>query len=74
MPFCNTKSGFQPIFLKKRLCKILKEHPEIKEKLEEAKKKDANLAKSHYWQLFFIYQNSEYFDKAYRRYPVYRVD
>jgi len=54
--------------------KILKEHPEIKEKLEEAKKKDANLAKSHYWQLFFIYQNSEYFDPHYHRYPVYRKE
>ena len=54
--------------------KILKEHPEIKEKLEAAKKNDPNLAKNHYWQLFFIYQNSEYFDPNYRRYPVYRID
>ncbi len=54
--------------------KILKEHPEIKEKLEKSKEKDVNLAKSHYYQLFFIYQHSEYFEKSYRRYPVYRKE
>ncbi len=54
--------------------KILKEHPEIKEKLEKAKKEDSNLAKSHYYQLFFIYKHSSYFEKNYRRYPVYRKE
>ncbi len=54
--------------------KILKEHPEIKENLEAAKKQNPNLAKNHYMQLFFIYKNSEYFEKNYRRYPVYRKE
>ncbi|MCF6241727.1 MAG: hypothetical protein L3J74_10325 [Bacteroidales bacterium] len=54
--------------------KILKEHPEIKEKLKQAKKEDSNLAKSHYYQLFFIYQHSDFFEKSYRRYPVCRKE
>jgi hypothetical protein len=54
--------------------KILKEHPEIKTELEEAKKTDKMLAKNHYWQLYFIYKRSKYFEKTYRRYPVYRLE
>ena len=54
--------------------KILKDHPEIKKELEEAKKTDKMLAKNHYWQLYFIYQRSKYFEKTYRRYPVFRIE
>ncbi len=54
--------------------KILKEHPEIKTELEEAKKNDKTLAENHYWQLYFIYKRSKYFEKSYRRYPVYRIE
>ncbi|MEN8119007.1 MAG: M14 family metallopeptidase [Bacteroidota bacterium] len=54
--------------------KILKERPELKLELEEAKKKDKRLAENHYWQLYFIYQRSKYFEKSYRRYPVYRLE
>jgi len=53
---------------------ILKEHPEIKVELDEAKKNDKTLAESHYWQLYFIYKRSKYFEKSYRRYPVYRIE
>ncbi|RLD65667.1 MAG: hypothetical protein DRI95_08110, partial [Bacteroidetes bacterium] len=53
---------------------ILKEHPEIKTELEEAKKTDKMLVDNHYWQLYFIYKRSKYFEKSYRRYPVYRLE
>lgn len=53
---------------------VLKEHPEIKTELEQAKKNDKMLADNHYWQLYFIYKRSKYFEKSYRRYPVYRVE
>ncbi len=53
---------------------ILKEHPEIKTELEEAKKTDKKLADNHYLQLYFIYKRSKYFEKSFRRYPVYRIE
>jgi len=53
---------------------ILKEHPEIKTELQKAKKNDKMLAENHYWQLYFIYKRSKYFEKSYRRYPVYRME
>lgn len=54
--------------------KVLKEHPEIKKELEEAKKTDETLTKSQYWQLYFIYKHSKYFENTYKRYPVYRIE
>jgi hypothetical protein len=51
----------------------LKDHPEIKSKLEERKATDTNFAKSARAQLNFVYQNSIYFEPDYLRYPVYRI-
>ncbi len=53
--------------------KMLKNDLSLSRKLEEAKKKDPELAKSAQGQLTWLYRNSEYFEKTYRRYPVGRL-
>jgi hypothetical protein len=52
---------------------LLKTHPELKQKLEDAKSKDPQLANSAQAQLFFVYRNSPYFEKTFMRYPVGRI-
>jgi len=52
---------------------LLKKSPELKAKLDEKRKSDPEFAKSGNAQLDFIYQNSEYAEKEYTRYPIFRV-
>jgi len=51
----------------------IKQHPEIKQELEEKKKADAKLAASSSLQLNFVYKHSPYYEPAHNRYPVYRL-
>jgi hypothetical protein len=50
----------------------LKNHPELKTKLEEKKKSDSAFAQRAPAQLDFVYKNSPYYEPAHLRYPVYR--
>ncbi len=52
---------------------FLNQNPALKIKLAEEKSKDESLANSAYKQLEWIYQRSPYFEKSYKRYPVYRL-
>ncbi len=53
---------------------ILKKDPELKKKLEEKRKNDAEFAKNGHAQLDFVYRNSIYFEQEYMRYPVFRLE
>lgn len=52
---------------------LLTRSPELKNKLEEKKMADPEFAKNANAQLDFIYDQSEYREKEYLRYPVFRV-
>jgi hypothetical protein len=52
----------------------LKDHPEVREKLEEKKKADPSFAQDAEAQLDFVYKHSVYYESAHLRYPVYRVN
>jgi hypothetical protein len=52
---------------------LLKKDPSIKQKLDDAKSKDPQLANNAGAQLFFVYRNSPYFEKTFMRYPVGRL-
>ena len=51
----------------------LKDHPELRQQLEEKKKADDAFARSASQQLNFVYRHSPYYEPAHMRYPVYRV-
>ncbi|HMH22140.1 MAG TPA: M14 family metallopeptidase [Puia sp.] len=51
----------------------LKDHPALREKLEEKKRSDPAFAKNAREQLDFVYKNSPWYEPAHLRYPVYRV-
>ena len=51
----------------------LKEHPDLRQKLEEKKRSDTGFARNAEVQLDFVYKHSPYYEPAHLRYPVYRV-
>lgn len=53
---------------------FLKQHPEIKNQLEEKKKTDSAFANSAAQQLYFVYTHSPYSEPAYMRIPVFRIE
>ena len=69
----SQKEGFSAYVFEETAEKYLIEHPELFKKLNEKKDSDTSFAKDHEAQLQFIFQNSHFFEKGYRRYPVYRL-
>ena len=67
------KEGVSEYVFEETALSYLKEHPEIKTKLEERKASDTAFGKNGRAQLNFVYQNSPYFEPDYMRYPVYRI-
>ncbi|WP_276481841.1 M14 family metallopeptidase [Paraflavitalea pollutisoli] len=67
------KEGFSGYAFEDIAAQYLKEHPEVRTKLEERKATDTTLAKSASTQLDFVYRNSPYYEPAHMRYPIYRV-
>ena len=51
----------------------IKQHPELKQQLEDKKKADPKFASSSSAQLNFVYKNSPWYEPAHNRYPVYRL-
>lgn len=52
----------------------LNAHPDIKNEFENLKESDSKFASNISAQLRWVYNHSPYLEKAYRRYPVYRVE
>ncbi|MEE9438895.1 MAG: M14 family zinc carboxypeptidase [Saprospiraceae bacterium] len=69
----NQKEYFSPYVFEDLAKKILETNPTLKLKLEEKKAKNPEFKNSSYQQLEFVYQNSKYFEKTYRRYPIGRL-
>ncbi|NML22801.1 hypothetical protein HHL16_18090 [Pseudoflavitalea sp. G-6-1-2] len=67
------KEGFSSYAYEDKAAAYLKEHPELKAKLEEKRASDSAFAKNGYAQLDFIYKNSPYYEPGHMQYPVFRV-
>lgn len=53
--------------------KYLKEYPEFKNQFQEKQKNDAGFAANHRAQLAYIYENTEWKERTFKRYPAARV-
>ena len=53
---------------------FLKQHPEVRNQLEEKKKTDTAFANSAEQQLYFVYTHSPYSEPVYMRIPVFRIE
>ena len=67
------KEYFSPYVFEEIAAEMLKSDPELKDAFEERKKNDADFAKNWYAQLSYIYHQSEHYEEAHLRYPVFRV-
>jgi hypothetical protein len=67
------KEGFSGYAFEDIAAQYLKEHPDLKTKLEERRASDSAFAKSASAQLDFVYKNSPFYEPAHMRYPVFRI-
>ena len=67
------KESFSPFYFEPLAVKLLEEDKYLREAFEQKKKEDADFAKDHYGQLYFIYTHSPYYEPTHNRYPVGRL-
>ncbi|MFM8597260.1 MAG: M14 family zinc carboxypeptidase [Flavobacteriales bacterium] len=71
--YLQQKEYFSPYVFKEQIAAILEAQPKLKEAYEKRKQLDVNFADSEWEQLYFIYQNSPYFEASFMRLPVFEV-
>jgi hypothetical protein len=72
--YIQEKEYFSAYVFEDEAAQLLKENPSLREMLETKKSMDPEFAKSAEAQLFFVYQNSQRFEKkTFNRLPVYKV-
>lgn len=67
------KEGYSDYVFEDSAADYLKQHPEIKAKLEEKRHQDKAFADNPEAQLDWIYKNSPWYETAHLQYPVYRI-
>lgn len=67
------KEGFSSYVFEDTAMELLKSNPDLKSKFEKWKKENSEEAKSAWAQLYFIYKNSQAYEKEHLRYPVAKV-
>ncbi len=72
-PILNRIEYFSPAFFDSIAEELLEEDPRLRERFERRRDEDEDFAQNARAQLNFIYENSPYFEKTYRRYPVARL-
>lgn len=69
----DTREYFSSYGFEENALKYLNEHPEFKKEFDKKRKSDPDFAKNHRAQLAYIYNNSEWAEKTFKRYPVSRI-
>ncbi len=68
------KEWFSSYVFEEKTEELLKNNPALKVEFEQKQKTDSSFTNNSFKQLSFIYAHSPYFEKTYKRYPVYRID
>ncbi len=72
--YIQEKEYFSAYVFEEKALEILKENPQLKQEFEAKKASDSAFASDSWAQLFFIYQNSEYFEsKTFNRLPIFKL-
>lgn len=67
------KEWFSDYVFEPKAQQILADNPKLKEDFEQMKKENKEFAANSWAMLYYIYNNSKYYEKTHNRYPVYRV-
>lgn len=70
----SQKEHFSDYVFEDTAAEILKNNSDLKSAFEKKKSEDIEFSKNKYAQLEYIYKSSEYFEKSFLRYPVYRLE
>ncbi|MET0635359.1 MAG: M14 family metallopeptidase [Chitinophagaceae bacterium] len=73
-PILSQKEGYSAYSFEDIAADYLKQNPELRKQLEEKKAGDSSFANNASAQLNYVYQNSIWFEPAYLRYPVTRIN
>jgi len=68
------KEGYSAYVFEDIAWELLQSNPDLKMRFEERKAKDVAFADNAKAQLDWIYQNSPYYEKSHKRYPIYRIN
>jgi hypothetical protein len=71
--YLQEKEYFSDYVFEDLAVEILDQSSELRTLFEEKKKTDAKFAASQWEQLYFIYQNSSYFEPSFMRLPVFKL-
>ncbi len=69
----DQREYFSPYGFEENAIKTLQEFPDLKRQLEEKKQSDPDFAASHYAQMAYIYNNSPWLEKTWKRYPIGKI-
>jgi len=69
--YLQQKEYFSPYVFEDKAIEILKDKPWLKEELERRKQSDEDFSKSTWNQLYFIYQNSDYYEPSHNVIPIH---
>jgi hypothetical protein len=69
----DQREYFSPYGFEENALRTLDKYPEIKKQIETKKAMDPEFARNHAAQMAFIYNNSPWFEKSWKRYPVGRI-
>lgn len=67
------KEGFSPYVFEDEAMEMLENDPDLKEEFEEKKRNDPEFRNSSYAQLDWLHKQSENYEEAHLRYPVFRL-
>lgn len=67
------KEGFSPYVFEDIAEQLLKHNPKLKAEFTQKQKDDEAFNKNWYAQLDWIHKHSQYYEKAHKQYPVYRI-
>jgi hypothetical protein len=73
-PVLDRREYYSPELFEHTAAQLLGENPELRKAFEEEKAGDPVFAKDPGAQLQFVYLNSSYAEKSFRRYPVCRIN
>ncbi len=72
-PVLDQREYFSPYGFEENALRTLEHFPALKKELEQRKTGDTAFAASHYAQMAFIYNNSPWLEKSWKRYPVGKI-
>jgi hypothetical protein len=71
--YVQQKEYFSSYVFEDKAAELLADDPELKKEFDEKKASDKEFRENGYAQLYFIYQNSEFYEPTHKLLPIFRI-